>query len=129
MLYQAGSSPAGQGFAARHAECVFVSGPSAAVIGPRVASLRQALAAAGRPPDSVRIFSLATVVLGATTAEAQDKLADYRRYVDHEGALVLMATLPHLGIHALHHSSVTVTVTTPAVVLLPYRVAVPRCLT
>jgi len=91
VLYQAGSSPAGQGFAARHAECIFVSGPSAAVVGPRVARLRQALAATGRRPDSVRIFSLATVVLGATAAKAHDKLADYRRYVDHEGALVLMA--------------------------------------
>ena len=32
VLYQAGSSPAGLGFAARHAECVFMSGPSARVI-------------------------------------------------------------------------------------------------
>jgi FMN-dependent oxidoreductase (nitrilotriacetate monooxygenase family) len=91
VLYQAGSSPAGQAFAARHAECVFVSGPSAAVIGPRVAKLRRALVAAGRPPDAVKVFALATAILAPTAAEAQDKLAEYRRYVDHEGALVLMA--------------------------------------
>jgi alkanesulfonate monooxygenase len=91
VLYQAGSSPAGQAFAARHAECVFVSGPSAAVIGPRVARLRQALVAAGRRPESVKVFALATAILAPTAAEARDKQAEYRSYVDHEGALVLMA--------------------------------------
>ncbi len=90
VLYQAGSSPAGLAFAARHAECVFVSGPSAAVIGPRVARLRQALVAAGRAPDSVKVFALATAVLGRTEAEAQDKLREYRSYVDPVGALTLM---------------------------------------
>lgn len=90
VLYQAGSSPAGLGFAGRHAECVFVSGPSAAVIKPRVARLRQAVAAAGRAPDSVKVFALATAVTARTEAEAADKLADYRAYIDPVGALTLM---------------------------------------
>jgi FMN-dependent oxidoreductase (nitrilotriacetate monooxygenase family) len=90
VLYQAGSSPAGQSFAARHAECVFVSGPSAAVVGPRVAKLRQSLVAAGRRPDSVKVFSLATAILAPTGVEARDKLAEYRSFVDPIGALTLM---------------------------------------
>ncbi|HTI00847.1 MAG TPA: LLM class flavin-dependent oxidoreductase [Acidisoma sp.] len=90
VLYQAGSSPAGLAFAARHAECVFVSGPSAAVIRPRVARLRQALAEAGRTPDSVKVFALATAVIGRSEAEAREKLAEYRSYVDPVGALTLM---------------------------------------
>ena len=90
VLYQAGSSPAGLSFAARHAECVFVSGPSVAVIRPRVAKLREALVKAGRAPDSVKVFALATAILGRTEAEARDKLADYRSYVDPVGALTLM---------------------------------------
>ena len=90
VLYQAGSSPTGQAFAARHAECVFVSGPSAAVIAPRGARLRQALVAAGRRPDSVKVFALVTAIVAPTAAEARDKFAEYRSYVDHEGALVLM---------------------------------------
>ena len=40
VLYQAGTSPAGRAFAARHAECVFMSGPSKKVIAPRVAAIR-----------------------------------------------------------------------------------------
>jgi alkanesulfonate monooxygenase len=34
VLYQAGTSPRGRQFAAQHAECVFMSGPSAKVIAP-----------------------------------------------------------------------------------------------
>ncbi|WP_454684209.1 LLM class flavin-dependent oxidoreductase [Ancylobacter moscoviensis] len=91
VLYQAGSSPRGRAFAGRHAECVFVSGPSAAVIAPRVAAIREAVRAAGRDPATVRVFSMMTVILGTTDAEAAAKLAEYRSYVSHEGALALMS--------------------------------------
>ena len=91
VLYQAGSSPAGLGFAARHAECVFMSGPSARVIAPRVAELRRRVADAGRRPDDLLVFALMTAVLGRTDAEAQEKLAEYRRHVSIEGALVLLS--------------------------------------
>ena len=89
VLYQAGSSPAGLGFAARRAECVFMSGPSARVIAPRVAELRRRVLAAGREAGDLLVFALMTVVVGRTDAEAQDKLAEYRRHVSIEGALVL----------------------------------------
>ncbi len=91
VLYQAGSSGAGQAFAARHAECVFVSGPNAAVIGPRVARLRDAAKAAGRGADDILVFALATVITAATRAQAEQKLADYKTYIDHEGALTLLS--------------------------------------
>src|ERR1700733_3674588 len=38
VLYQAGTSPRGRQFAAQHAECVFMSGPTAKIIGDRVAA-------------------------------------------------------------------------------------------
>jgi alkanesulfonate monooxygenase len=91
VLYQAGSSGAGQAFAARHAECVFVSGPNAAVIGPRVARLRDAATQAGRAPAEILVFALATVILAPTRAEAEAKLAEYKTYIDHEGALTLLS--------------------------------------
>jgi len=47
VLYQAGTSPRGRQFAAQNAECVFMSGPSAKVIAPRVAAIRKALDSAG----------------------------------------------------------------------------------
>ncbi len=52
VLYQAGTSPAGRAFAGRHAECVFMSGPSKQVIAPRVAAVRAAVREAGRDPGA-----------------------------------------------------------------------------
>lgn len=91
MLYQAGTSQRGKDFAARHAECVFISGPSDRVIAPRVADLRQQTLMHGRKPADLKIFSLMTIILGSTEAEAQAKYADYRSYASEEGALTLVS--------------------------------------
>jgi FMN-dependent oxidoreductase (nitrilotriacetate monooxygenase family) len=91
VLYQAGTSPRGRLFAAQHAECVFMSGPSARVIAPRVAAIRAAAKEAGRNGAEILMFSMMTVVLGRTEAEAAAKYADYRRHISHEGALTLMS--------------------------------------
>lgn len=91
VLYQAGTSPRGRQFAAQHAECVFMSGPSAKVIAPRVAAIRKLAREAGRNPAEILMFSMMTVILGRTEAEAAAKHADYRRYISHEGALTLMS--------------------------------------
>ena len=91
LLYQAGTSPAGRDFAGRHAECVFMSGPSTQVIAPRVAAIREAVRAAGRDPASVKIFGIMTAIVAETDAAAQARLDEYRRYVDPVGALTLMS--------------------------------------
>jgi FMN-dependent oxidoreductase (nitrilotriacetate monooxygenase family) len=91
VLYQAGTSPAGRAFAARHAECVFLSGPSKKVIAPRVAAIRKLANEAGRNPADILMFAMMTVIVAPTDAEAQAKHADYRRYTDPEGALTLMS--------------------------------------
>ena len=88
VLYQAGSSAAGRAFGARHAECVFVSGPTMAVIGPRVRAIREAVAAAGR---EVRIFALLTAIVGETDAEAVALLQSYRSCASEEGTLALLS--------------------------------------
>ncbi len=88
VLYQAGSSTAGLAFAARHAECVFVSGPSAQVLGPRVRAIRASVAAEGR---TVLVFSLLTAIVAQTDAEAADLLADYRDHASVEGTLALLS--------------------------------------
>jgi alkanesulfonate monooxygenase len=91
VLYQAGTSPRGRQFAARHAECVFMSGPSAKVIAPRVAAIRQAAAEVGRNPAEILMFSMMAIILGRTEAEAKAKYADYRSHISPEGALALMS--------------------------------------
>lgn len=91
LLYQAGTSPRGRVFAARHAECVFMSGPSAKIIAARVSAIRTLAAEAGRNPAEILIFSMMTVILGRTEAEAAAKHAEYRRHINPEGALTLMS--------------------------------------
>ena len=91
VLYQAGTSPRGRLFAGKHAECVFMSGPSAKVIAPRVAAIRAAAVEQGRDPRAILMFSMMTVILGTTEAEARAKHADYKKHINHEGALTLMS--------------------------------------
>jgi alkanesulfonate monooxygenase len=88
VLYQAGSSPRGRAFAARHAECVFLSGPSAQVMAPRVAALRALAADQGR---RVVIFTMMTAIVAEDDAAARARHAEYRAHVSHEGALALMS--------------------------------------
>ncbi|WFU73611.1 LLM class flavin-dependent oxidoreductase [Bradyrhizobium sp. CB2312] len=91
VLYQAGTSPRGRQFAAKHAECVFMSGPSAKIIAPRVSAIRQEAAALGRNPAEILMFNMMTIILGNTEAEAAAKYADYRSHINPEGALALMS--------------------------------------
>src|SRR3977135_915597 len=91
VLYQAGTSPRGRQFAAQHAECVFMSGPSAKIIGTRVAAIRELATKAGRNPAEILMFSMFTVILGRTEAEAKAKYDDYRSHVSPEGALTLLS--------------------------------------
>ena len=88
VLYQAGSSPRGRVFAALHAECVFLSGPNAHLLAPRVAAIRKLAAEQGR---QIVIFTMLTTILAPTDAEAQAKHAEYRSHVSHEGALALVS--------------------------------------
>ncbi len=80
VLFQAGSSRRGQAFAARHAECVFISSGSREGTRQLVAALRRQAAEAGRDPGALKIFMGVTVVVGRSEAEARDKYADYARH-------------------------------------------------
>ena len=82
VLYQAGASDRGRGFAARHAECVFVNGGPKPHVAKLVADLRARAA-----PRPIRIFVGATLIIGRTRAEAEAKLAEYRQHASIEGAL------------------------------------------
>jgi alkanesulfonate monooxygenase len=91
VLYQAGASGRGRGFAASHAECVFINGPSIPVVAPYVSDIRARAEAAGRSGRDVKIFTLATVIVAETAAAAQAKHTEYRRFVDHEASLTLLS--------------------------------------
>jgi FMN-dependent oxidoreductase (nitrilotriacetate monooxygenase family) len=85
VLYQAGTSPRGTAFAAKHAECTFVSGPSTTVVKKYVDDLR----AAGN--EQLKIYAQALIITAPTEAEARARHQEYRRYIDIEAALVLLS--------------------------------------
>ena len=91
VLYQAGASTRGRQFAADHAECVFINGPSKKVIAGVAADIRKRAAASGRDPREVKIFTMMTVITDTTREAAQEKYRDYLRYVSEDGALALMS--------------------------------------
>jgi len=90
-LFQAGTSQKGMDFAAKHAEGVFVGGPSTHVIAPRVAELRKRARAFGRNPADLLIFMGINVVVDRTEGAARAKLEEYKRYTNTEGALALLS--------------------------------------
>jgi long-chain alkane monooxygenase len=89
LLFQAGSSPSGLAFAARHAEAVFFSETRPGVLAPKVRRLRELARQQGRDPRSLKVFPLMTVITAPTDLEAQAKLADYQQYASYDGALAL----------------------------------------
>lgn len=101
VLYQAGTSPKGIDFAAAHAECVFVANHSKATVARYVKSLREQAVAHGRKPEDIKVFTMLTVVTGATDAEARAKFDDYRRYGLREGALALISGWTGVDMSAL----------------------------
>jgi len=91
LLFQAGTSPRGTAFAARHAEATFVSGPSIAVVKKYVDDTRVALLKAGRDPGSVLVYSQALIITAPTPDEAQARYQDYLQHVNIEAALALLS--------------------------------------
>ena len=91
LLYQAGASKRGRQFAAQHAECVFINGPSRRAIAPIVADIRKRAVAVGRDPAEILIFTMMTIITAPTDTAAEAKLAEYRDHVSEDGALALMS--------------------------------------
>ena len=91
VIFQAGSSPRGQAFAAAHAECVFIGAPDIPTTAALVNALRTQALAAGRSATDLKIFALISVIVDETDAAAAERLEDYRAYALAEGSLALMS--------------------------------------
>ena len=91
VIFQAGASPRGKAFAGTHAEAVFVNNNTVESLKETVKSIRENAVAAGRDPYDIRIFTMQTIITGATDEEAQAKYQEYLKYADPKGALVLLS--------------------------------------
>lgn len=87
VLYQAGTSGRGRQFAARHAECVFITATDKQAARTTSRTLREEAVAAGRRPQDIKIFVGISVIPGRTDAEAREKRQEYLRYASPEAGL------------------------------------------
>jgi FMN-dependent oxidoreductase (nitrilotriacetate monooxygenase family) len=92
VIFQAGSSGRGQAFAARHAECIFVSQQQRESLRQLVADVRGAAQAQGRDPADIKFFMGISIVTAPTEAEARQKYAEYQRYANPEAGLAHYAS-------------------------------------
>jgi long-chain alkane monooxygenase len=91
VLYQAGGSPRGREFAARHAECVFVGGSNPSKVGEVIRDTREQARQFGRDPSDILFFLYAKVLTADTEAALQRKYNDYLENVSYEGAMALLS--------------------------------------
>ena len=89
VLFQAGNSPMGRKFSAKHAEAIFIAPPSKEYAKIAVGQIRDELVKANREPNSAKIYVLATIITDASDALAQAKYKDLLSYASTEGSLVL----------------------------------------
>ncbi|MFJ4372683.1 LLM class flavin-dependent oxidoreductase [Pseudomonas japonica] len=87
VLFQAGASERGLGFAGQHAECVFISGQTKAATRAQVDKVRAAAVAAGRDPEAIKVFMGITVIVAASEEEARARHAEYLRHASAEAGV------------------------------------------
>jgi FMN-dependent oxidoreductase (nitrilotriacetate monooxygenase family) len=78
VLLQAGDSPEGREFGARHADALFTMHSSLEAGQRYYADVKGRAASAGRKPDQLKVFPAATFVIGDTAEEAADKARHIR---------------------------------------------------
>jgi FMN-dependent oxidoreductase (nitrilotriacetate monooxygenase family) len=93
VLVQAGGSPQGRHFAAKHMDSVVAAVSTIPEMKTFRADLRQRLAAAGRDPNSCKLFFVVVPTLGETNAEAQERFR--RRQAQREASPEM--TLAQMG--------------------------------
>lgn len=91
VLYQAGGSSRGRKFGAKHAECTFISAPEKGAAAAYVKDLRAQAGLQGRDPQSLKVFTLMTPIVGRTEEEAWEKYEELSSYISYEGALSLLS--------------------------------------
>jgi len=93
VICQAGGSPAGQAFGARHADTIIARSRGAEGAKAYRDDVHRSMAANGRSPDSCKILFSTTMVLGETQEEAQEK----KRRLDEIAVKNLNARLAYMS--------------------------------
>lgn len=87
VVFQAGASSRGKAFAARHAEGIFIAPATPEQAREVTDDIVAKAAEQGRSRNEFRIFTLLTVITGATDEAAQQKYEEYLALANGEGML------------------------------------------
>jgi FMN-dependent oxidoreductase (nitrilotriacetate monooxygenase family) len=91
VILQAGTSPKGRAFAARHADAIFAIQPNLAGAKAYYDDIKSATVNEGRPPEACKILFGIQPILGATAEEARAKQEAHNRLVPLEGGLAILS--------------------------------------
>ena len=105
LLFQAGTSSAGQDFAARNAEGVFLISGSPHGAGEHARAIRDKARQFGREPSDIVFLEGLSFVVGSTMEEARRKEAEIESYMSDEAGLIMSAAA--LGIDTTKYSPET----------------------
>ncbi|SDK87155.1 LLM class flavin-dependent oxidoreductase [Lacicoccus qingdaonensis] len=97
IIFQAGASKKGSGFAAKYADAVFTNGGTLEQAQDAYKDLRQKAVDAGRSADDIKIFPVLSPIIGETDEEVQKKYKEIQNLVTIEEALA------YLGRYFDHH--------------------------
>ncbi|GHA09975.1 monooxygenase [Devosia pacifica] len=89
VLFQAGLSTKGREFGGRHGECIFLGGGPVDKLAEQVRLIREEAAKAGRSPESIKLMSAFSCVVGDTEEEAEAK---YKEVLDSQNPEVTVAS-------------------------------------
>ena len=87
LIFQAGASPAGKAFAARHAEAQFIVSPSPEAARKLIDSVTPLLAQNGRRREDLKFFQGLSFVIGSTEAEAAAREQELEADLDVTGMI------------------------------------------
>jgi FMN-dependent oxidoreductase (nitrilotriacetate monooxygenase family) len=90
-IIQAGVSPKGRDFAARHAEAIFAIQPSVPMATEYYADVKARVAGQGRDPGGCKILFGVQPIVGTTEDDAREKQATHNALVPLEGGLGILS--------------------------------------
>lgn len=91
VILQAGTSPRGRDFAAKHAEGIFAIQPQREEAKKYRDDIRTRVAELGRDPDACKLLFGAQVIIGSSEQEAIDKQAEHNALVEPDAGMTILS--------------------------------------
>ena len=98
VIFQAGASKVGMQFAGKHAEALFVAGPTPAAVKKQVQTVREEANKLGRDGSAIKFFHGILPIIGRTMEEAQAKYELAKSLAHSEGGMARFSGFTNLDL-------------------------------